>query len=125
MGGPSSNGRVVPGPAIMNEQSESAPTSSYVPRYASLPDYVNVLRRYWLTIAVITVAGAVIGIGWAATKSTVYEAIATLSLRDIAQDASLVGPEQTPELPPAVRAAVNAELVTRPEVSRRGGGGAN
>ena len=103
----------------VNEQSQSAPTASDVPRYASLPDYVSVLRRYWLTIAVIAVAGAVIGIGWAATKSKVYEASATLSFRDIAQDASLVGPEQTPELPPAVRAAVNAELVTRPEVSRR------
>jgi Mrp family chromosome partitioning ATPase len=103
----------------VNEQSQSAPTASYVPRYASLPDYLHVVRRYLLMIVLIAVAGAVIGFGWAASKSERYEASTSLSFRDLSQDLAPLGVEAIPEQPPPVRAAANAELLTGPEVTRR------
>lgn len=89
------------------------------PRYASLDDYVQVLRRRrWivLTLLVIGIAG---GIAWALTREDTYTASASLSFRDTSQDLALFGIEAIPQDPPSVRAAVNAERVTGPEVTRR------
>ncbi len=95
----------------------SQPASGYRPRYSSLDDYLQVLRRRrWLILA-LTVVGAGIGIALALSAAKTYTAEASLSFRDPSQDLALFGVDTLPENSPAVRAAVNAERVTRPEVT--------
>lgn len=98
---------------------ESRNTQRDRPRYAALDDYVDVLRRRRLLILICLVLGAGVGVASAASSEDTYTATASLSFRDVAQDLSLFGVDALPEEPLAVRAAVNAELVTRPEVTAR------
>src|SRR4051812_6886107 len=74
------------------------------PRYATLRDYLQVLRRRRVLIAVVTAvfAGAALLISVAQTP--VYQASASLTFRDIFQDLRLIGSGDTvPDVPPGVR----------------------
>lgn len=89
------------------------------PRYASVADYLRVIRRRRLLIAGVAVlftAGAlVISTG----KQEVYEASASLQVRDVFQDLRLIsGGNPLPELAPAQRAAVSAQQVASLDVAR-------
>ena len=105
-----------PAPApIAPQQVPSGPR----PRYSSLDDYLGVLRRRRWIILALLIVGAAAGVAWALTREETYTASASLSFRDTSQDLALFGIDTVPQDPPSVRAAVNAERVTRPEVTRR------
>jgi Mrp family chromosome partitioning ATPase/capsular polysaccharide biosynthesis protein len=87
--------------------------------YESIQDYAVVLRRHWAVVAIATVVGIGAGLGLALAQSKVYTTTATLSFRDLAQEQALLGVDSDVSQPPAVRAAVDAQRVTRPAVTRR------
>jgi len=91
------------------------------PRYATLQDYLRVIRRRRLLIVLITAAFVAVALGVSLAQPTRYTASAQLSFRDPLQDLVLVGggSQVQPELSTAQRAAINAELVTSPRVSER------
>jgi capsular exopolysaccharide synthesis family protein len=88
------------------------------PRYATLGDYLRVLRRNRLLILAITLAFG--GGAYALSKAAepVYVASASISFRDISQDANPIGEEIIPTVAAAERAAREAELIGRPEITR-------
>lgn len=88
------------------------------PRYATLGDYLRVLRRNRLLILVITLAFG--GGAYALSKSQepIYLASTSISFRDVSQDAAPLGQNIIPTQAGAERSAVNAELVARPEITR-------
>lgn len=89
------------------------------PRYATLRDYLQVLRRRRVLIGVVTAAFAGAALLISVAQTPVYQASASLTFRDIFQDLRLIGSGDTvPDVPPGVRAAQNAQLVTRPEVTQ-------
>ena len=90
------------------------------PRYASLADYVRVIRRHRWLIALVTVVFVAGTLAYSLTRPSVYEAQAQVSFRDVLADLNLLGVgDAAPEIAPQQRAARNADLITRPEVSRR------
>ena len=91
------------------------------PRYSSLGDYLRVVRRRRLLIALVTLAVFAAALGRSLAQDEIYVAEAQIQFRDPLADLDLVGigGETVPELAPNQRAAANAELVTRPEVTRR------
>ena len=88
------------------------------PRYASLRDYLRVVREQrWLVIA-LTVLFAAAAVGYSVRQDTVYEAETALLFKDENVDLSQFGagqPSQTAEQ----RAAISAQRMTRPEVAVR------
>jgi succinoglycan biosynthesis transport protein ExoP len=90
------------------------------PRYATLQDYLRVLRRQrWLILAATAIfSAAALGIAVAQTK--VYTAEAQLTFRDVVQDLSLIGSNvPSSASSPSQRAAANAALIDRPAMTRR------
>jgi succinoglycan biosynthesis transport protein ExoP len=89
------------------------------PRYASLRDYLGLLRRQrWLIVAATLVfAGAALALSLRATPT--YEAEASVAFRDIAQDLRLLDSPVPSESSPAQLAAQNAEATTRIAVAKR------
>jgi capsular exopolysaccharide synthesis family protein len=95
--------------------SESAP-----PRYASFSDYVRVVRRHRILVVVITVLFVGVALAVSMSKTETFRAQAQISFRDVLADLNLLGVGDTvPELAPAQLAQINAELIARPEVTRR------
>jgi tyrosine-protein kinase len=92
---------------------------SETPRYASLSDYLHVIRAQKVLIIVVTALFAAAGLGVSLLQTPRYTAESSLIFRDIEQDLSLLGQTALPELAPDQRAAVNAELVTRRNVAER------
>jgi len=90
------------------------------PRYSSLGDYLRVIRRRRVLIALITLGVFALALGRSLTQDLVYVAQAQLQFRDPLADLDLVGigGETVPELAPNQRAAANAELLGRNEVTR-------
>jgi Mrp family chromosome partitioning ATPase/capsular polysaccharide biosynthesis protein len=107
-----------PAPDARRRDNEQAQLRE-APRYASLADYVRVIRRHRLLIMLVCgafVAGALV---YSLTRETVYEAEAQVSFRDVLADLGLIGVDAgVPEIPTPQRAARNADLITRPEVNR-------
>jgi capsular exopolysaccharide synthesis family protein len=89
------------------------------PRYASLRDYLGLLRRQrWLILAAVAIfAGAALAISARATPT--YQADASVEFRDIAQDLRLFDTSVPAESSPAQLAAQKAEAATRIAVARR------
>lgn len=94
-------------------------TEGTPPRYASFSDYVRVVRRHrWLAVAV-AVAFTAASLAVSLSKERTYRAVAQLSFRDVLSDSNLLGGQNAvPEQSPQQLAQVNAELITRPQVSR-------
>jgi succinoglycan biosynthesis transport protein ExoP len=89
------------------------------PRYASLRDYLRVLRQQrWLILA-ITLACALAALGLAVREQPVYVAEASLGARDIVQEYQLIGEDAAGATPPQQLAALTADLATRPAVADR------
>jgi receptor protein-tyrosine kinase len=93
---------------------------SETPRYSTLRDYLRVLReqrRLVLLITAVFIGGTLL---FSATREKQYAAETSLSIRDPSEDAGITGGAAgTPTVLPTVRSAVNAELVTQPDVIAR------
>jgi capsular exopolysaccharide synthesis family protein len=90
------------------------------PRYVSAADYLRVLDRHKVLIAVITLAFGAAAFLYSVTRAETYEAQAELSFNDVLGELDLLGVgEPPPPQAPAQQAAVNADLITRPEVTRQ------
>jgi capsular exopolysaccharide synthesis family protein len=95
--------------------SESGP-----PRYASFSDYVRVVRRRRILVVLITVLFVGVALAVSLSKTETFRAQAQISFRDVLADLNLLGVGDTvPELAPSQLAQINAELITRPEVTQR------
>jgi capsular exopolysaccharide synthesis family protein len=90
-----------------------------VARYSSLVDYLRVVRRHRLLIALVTIGCAAAAFAYAQTRPTTYEAEAQVSFQDPFQDLTFFNTNVVPAETPAVRAANAVELVTGPRVERR------
>ena len=90
------------------------------PRYSTLGDYLHVLRRRRVLIVLITLGVFGAALASSLTKSPIYTAQAQLQFLDPLADLDIVGTggETLPELPANQRSATNAELLTRPEVTK-------
>jgi Mrp family chromosome partitioning ATPase len=86
------------------------------PRYATLRDYLRVVRQQrWLILGITLVfAGAALALSLG-DKPT-YQAEVSLRFVDPASDADLVGATSFPSTTPDALAAASAEVVTRPGV---------
>src|SRR5438093_2851826 len=101
----------------------SETTTAYAPerpRYASLQDYLRVIRRRRRLIVVVTLAFTAVALLVSLNRNPVYQASAQLQFLDPLQNLQLVGSRVAlPEQGPSQRAATNAQLVTRPQVTER------
>lgn len=88
------------------------------PRYSSLRDYVGLLRRRRLLIALVAVGFALVGLGLSLAQSPTYTARASIVFRDVVQDLPLIGGQGLPAEAPAERAARNAETITSLPIAR-------
>ena len=85
-------------------------------RYATLRDYIAVVRRYWWLIGIIALIGAGAGAVDALRKSAVYQASAEVGFQDPTKDLNLVGIGSNSIETPAQVAALNATTATSPAV---------
>lgn len=88
------------------------------PRYATLRDYLGVLRAHaWL---ILVVAAVFAGVAYASStqKQKVYQAETSLRFRDINEEVELLGEPTVPQ-GGAQRATINADLATQPVIARR------
>src|SRR3954452_1798332 len=89
------------------------------PRYATLRDYVRVIRaQRWLLLAIVAIFGAV-GYAVSATQDKTYEASASLALHDLGQDLNLLGTTAPPQSTAEQLAAENAQLINRPTIAAK------
>ena len=99
------------------------PDGSYdeqeVARYASLQDYLRVLRERWVQIVAVTVLAAVAALVFSATQPKSYEASARLSVRTQAQDAALIGDSSGPIANPQAQTAELSALATREVIAEK------
>lgn len=92
---------------------------SETPRYATLRDYLRVIRtQRGLILGVMTLFVAA-AFGYSMVQTKKYTADASLSFREIGQDLGFLGRDTVPELAPDQRAAINAEQITSKEVASR------
>lgn len=88
------------------------------PRYATLRDYLALLRRQRLVVLGVTVVFAAAAFLLSTSQTPEYEADASVQFRDVAQDLGVLGISVQPQ-PAAERAAVRAESVTSARAARR------
>lgn len=81
-------------------------------RYLTLRDYVRVIRRNALMIAVLAIVGAGAGLGTSVGQTPVYKASSEVALQDPTQELNVVGLGSGPPQTPAELAATNAETLT-------------
>src|SRR5437764_9456361 len=94
----------------------TAESSNPQVRYATLRDYLRVLRRYWIMILVVTIVGGIAGLVYAETQSASYKATADVNFQDPFQQLGVVGLSSNQPQTPGELAAVAADLVTGPSV---------
>lgn len=101
-----------------NTRPSEAASGSSSPRYASLTDYLRVLRRRKWLIVGVTVGLALLAAAISLRQSATYEASAQVVFNDPLRGLNfLPGGQSIPQESPVTRAAANAELITRPSVS--------
>lgn len=88
-------------------------------RYASLRDYISLLRRQWWVVVAVTVVFAAAGLALALTQTKKYTAEADITFRDISQDLRLVGRDTPAAVTPSEMAANGARGVTSLPVAKR------
>lgn len=93
----------------------------HAPRYATLQDYRQVVRRQRWVIVAVTLIFAAIAAGISISQKATYEAQATLAFNDVTQTLNLLGEAVPPETGSQERAAANAQLINRPQIARRAG----
>jgi capsular exopolysaccharide synthesis family protein len=92
---------------------------SDAPRYASLGDYLRVLRERWMVIAISTILVGGAAYAYSATQDDVYEAQATLNARERGTDIGLIGSSSGPPSSPQALTAQLAALSERDTIARR------
>jgi tyrosine-protein kinase len=92
---------------------------SDAPRYATLQDYLRVIRSHRLLIVLFALAFGAAGLLLSLTQTKLYTAEAQLSFRDPTSALTLLGGNVLPQESPDQRAATNAALISRPQVARR------
>ena len=109
--------------ANQTQPAVGAPPSAadqHAPRYASLSDYLRVVRRRKWWIIASTVVFGVLAAGISLNQEKTYEATAQITFRDPLQGLNILpGVDFVPDESPVVRTAAQAELITRPEITRR------
>ena len=105
-------------PAASQRLRKSMTTESSSPsvRYVTVRDYLGVIRRYWLLIALVALAGAGAGLLNALRQAPSYQATAEVGFQDPAQDLGIVGLGTPVVQTPGAVAAVNADTATSPPV---------
>jgi capsular exopolysaccharide synthesis family protein len=88
------------------------------PRYASLRDYLGVLRRHRLLIILVTIGFTAAALLISKAQHKKFDATALLQAHDICQDAALVGKECAVQLPAPARAASLAQEVSSPGIAK-------
>jgi tyrosine-protein kinase len=88
------------------------------PRYASLQDYLKVLRKHRLLVIGSMLVFAVGAFVLSSTATPTYVASTSLSFREPAQDASTFGENLLPVQSAQERASIGGELATSPAVAR-------
>jgi succinoglycan biosynthesis transport protein ExoP len=88
------------------------------PRYASLRDYLRVLRSHRLLILGVIVAFAAAAFLVSSLQKKEYTAQASLSFQDISQD-PLLNQQSIPTISADQLAAINADLINSPSVAAR------
>lgn len=89
------------------------------PRYASLRDYLQVIRAQWLIIVSITAVAGGVAYFVAQRQESRYEATATIAFQDVSQQLSLLGASVSPNVPPEQQPAARAQTINEPAVARR------
>lgn len=89
------------------------------PRYATLADYLQVVRERRLLVALITLLFAGAAVVWSVRQDPVYESEASLEFKSVNAETSIVGTVTFDAQTAEQRAAIAAEGVARPEVVER------
>jgi non-specific protein-tyrosine kinase len=90
------------------------------PRYATLQDYLRVVRRNWKIVALFTVALTGLGLGISLAQSPTYEATASVGYTEVQlQLGPLSGGQSSLTVAPQIRSAQIAQEVTSPQITRR------
>jgi Mrp family chromosome partitioning ATPase/capsular polysaccharide biosynthesis protein len=89
------------------------------PRYATLRDYLRVVRRNRLVIALIAVAFAGAAYALTSREKATFQARASLFFKDVAQEVNLLGTTVFPSLPDVTRAQIAAQSLKRAQVTQR------
>lgn len=89
---------------------------SDAPQYATLSDYLRVLRERRILIVLVTLVFAGAALALSIREEPTYVAETSLSFADPAQDLDILGTPVAPSRGPEQRAAESAVEVTRPEI---------
>ncbi len=91
------------------------------PRYATVGDYLRVMRRQRLLITIVLVLSIGSALALSLSAEEVYTSQSRVSFRDPLQDLVLVGQgaQIFPDLAPAQRSNIQADLITSENVARR------
>ncbi len=90
----------------------STTTTPDAPRYATLRDYVRVVRRHRVLIVLVTIACAAAAYAVTARQKPSYVARASVYFQDTTQELDLLGTAVYPTLSDPVRAQIDSQLVT-------------
>lgn len=93
--------------------------ATHQPRYATLRDYLGVLRRYRLMIAALALVGCGVGLLLSLREDSVYEASASIAFQDESSEFAIFGLSTNATRPPTQLAAAKAATVTAPGVLER------
>jgi Mrp family chromosome partitioning ATPase len=92
---------------------------SDAPRYATLRDYLRVVRahRLLIVLAIVMFGGAAFALS--ARQDEEYEASASLAFKEETQDLDLLGASVAPNESPTQRAAIAAKTINRETIAER------
>jgi succinoglycan biosynthesis transport protein ExoP len=88
------------------------------PRYASLRDYLLLLRRRWMLIALPAVLGAAAAFAFSAATSKTYVAEAQILVQDETQQLTLLGTSVAPNSGTSISPVIVAQTVETPALAR-------
>jgi polysaccharide biosynthesis transport protein len=94
------------------------PEASQGPRYATLRDYLRVVKTNRWLIVMIALAFAGAALAYSLTQKKTYTASSTLEFRDVMQDLNLIGGRGASLNLPSQLAATNSKLIDTPAVAR-------
>jgi len=89
------------------------------PRYASLQDYLALLRRQRWVVILVTLVFAGAALALALRQTPTYVAEADVTVHDISEDLRILGVSSNPNVAPAQQAAAAAQVSTRLAVAQR------
>lgn len=95
------------------------PEYSDVSRYATLGDYLRVIRERWKLIAAITLMLGIAALAYSVSQDKIYAAESTLSPRSRSADIGLIGSTTGPAASPTVLTAELAAIAERDSIANR------